>query len=105
MNMLRPVRLPLLTSAIFLLVAASGCATATPAARPTVATVAQEAESRPIERLDEAVKDLDAAIVAIQAGEMAKGKQAYLRYDDEWEEFENGVKAHSVDVFFAIESS
>lgn len=59
----------------------------------------------PADQLAAATKEVDKAIDAMQAGDAAKAKKEFLEFDEEWDKFEDGIKAKSADSYRKIEDA
>ena len=70
---------------------------ASPAASPAVGNVA--------DRMRRVAAELDSALTALGAGDIAKARNAYGEFDEGWEDVEDDVKAKSPDAYKAIEDA
>lgn len=76
-----------------------------PAPSPANAPSAAPAAGSVADRLRAATSDLDAALTAVGAGDLAKAQQSYAAYDQGWDSVEDDVKAKSPAAYKAIEDA
>jgi hypothetical protein len=68
------------------------------------AAFAQEAPAGPVAQpLALAAQNIDAALAALNAGDVARARQYYGAYDDAWDALEDNVRGPHPDVYDTIE--
>ena len=104
-----PMKLLLsLVASCALLAACGPSAARNPAPAPGAAATRGEAKPAPdtvAGRLRAVAGEVDSALTALDAGDIAKARQAYEKYDEGWEGVEDDVKAKSPDAYKAIEDA
>ncbi len=98
--------------ASLLLIAGVACTTTgttisapTPASTAKPASAASPSATSPSQQLEAAAQEVDKAIAAAQAGDLAKAKHEFEEFDEDWDKIEDGIKAKSPDAYKAIEDA
>jgi predicted lipid-binding transport protein (Tim44 family) len=76
-----------------------------PAAAPAAAKAASPAAGNVADRMRRVAAEVDSALTALGAGDLAKARDAYEEFDGGWEDVEDDVKAKSPDAYKAIEDA
>lgn len=89
-------------AAALILTAGSACLGAPPA--PAAPALVQPEPAGPIrQQLAVAARSIDAALAALEAGDLATARLRYGAYDDAWDALEDGIRDPHPDMYDAIE--
>jgi hypothetical protein len=76
-----------------------------PAAQSAAGPQAAKATGSVADRMKAVAAEIDSALSAVAAGDLAKANQAYEEYDEGWESVEDDVKAKSATAYKSIEDA
>ena len=72
---------------------------------PAASAAASPAAGSVADRLRSVASDIDAALAAVGAGDLAKARQSFESFDQGWDRVEDDVKARSASAYTAIEDA